>query len=117
MATIMAGAAAVCVPSMFEGFGLIALEAMACGAPTVVSARGSLPEVVGDAGITVEPTPDAIAAGLRRVLGDPAEAARLSAAARERAMSMTWDDTAARWVQALRRAANDGGPSDGRSGR
>ena len=108
MAKLMAGAAAVCVPSLFEGFGLMALEAMACGAPTVVSNRGSLPEVVGEAGVVVEPTPEAIAAGLRRVLADPAEAARLASAARKRAMSMTWDHTAAGWVQALGRAARDG---------
>jgi glycosyltransferase involved in cell wall biosynthesis len=109
MATLMAGADAVCVPSLFEGFGLMALEALACGAPTVVSARGSLPEVIGDAGIVVEPTPDAIAAGLRRVFADPDEARHLGAAARRRAESMTWDHTAAGWVDALSHAANDDG--------
>lgn len=109
MATLMAGADAVCVPSLFEGFGLVALESMACGAPTVVSTGGSLPEVVGEAGVVVAPTTEAIADGLRRVLADPAEAERLGAAARIRATSMTWDHTVAGWVGALSRAADNGG--------
>ncbi|MGI8430168.1 MAG: glycosyltransferase [Solirubrobacteraceae bacterium] len=108
MATLMAGADAVCVPSLFEGFGLVALESMACGAATVVSMRGSLPEVIGDAGVVVAPTPEAIADGLKRVLADPAEAERLGAAARIRAKSMTWDHTVAGWVGALSRAADEG---------
>ena len=56
----MAGAAAFCLPSLMEGFGLTALEAMSCGVPVVVSDRGSLPEVVGDAGLVVAPTVDAV---------------------------------------------------------
>ena len=55
LAAVIAGAAVLCLPSWFEGFGLPALEAIACGVPVVVSDRGALPEVVGDAGLIVSP--------------------------------------------------------------
>jgi glycosyltransferase involved in cell wall biosynthesis len=105
LAGLMAGAAAFCLPSLYEGFGLTALEAMACGAPVVVSDRGSLPEVVGEAGVVTEPTPTAIADALRRVLSDPELARRLSAAGRARAAQFTWARTAAGWLAVLREAA------------
>ena len=105
LASLMADAAAYCLPSLYEGFGLTALEAMACGAPVIVSDRGALPEVVGDAGIVVEPVPEAIAAALGRVLGDTGLADRLRAAGRERAAGMTWAATARGWLEALERAA------------
>jgi len=61
-----------CLPSFYEGFGLPPLEAMACGTPVVVSQRASLPEVVGEAGLLVNPDSDEeIAAALHRVLTDP----------------------------------------------
>jgi glycosyltransferase involved in cell wall biosynthesis len=66
-------AALVVVPSRYEGFGLPAAEAMACGTPVVASAAGALPEVVsaGGGGILVEPNrPEALAAGIQRLLGD-----------------------------------------------
>jgi glycosyltransferase involved in cell wall biosynthesis len=105
LAGLMAGAAAFCLPSLYEGFGLTALEAMACGAPVVVSDRGSLPEVVGEAGVVTDPSPMAIADALRRVLGDPELAARLSAAGRARAAQFTWARTADGWLAVLRDAA------------
>src|SRR5204863_4530444 len=71
LAREMAVAAAVCLPSFSEGFGLPALEAMACGTPVVVSNGGALPEVVGDAGVVCSPEPEAIAQGLRRAFADP----------------------------------------------
>ena len=64
MPGLVAGAEVVVVPSLYEGFGLPALEAMAANVPVVAAATSSLPEVVGDAGILVEPTGAAIAAGL-----------------------------------------------------
>lgn len=106
LVSLMAGAAAFCVPSLYEGFGLVALEGLACGAPTVVSDRGALPEVVGDAGIIVEPTPDGIEAGLRAILSDPSNQARLRRAGRARAESLTWGRTAEGWMQSLIRAAD-----------
>ena len=106
LAALMSGAAAFCLPSLFESFGLTALEAMACGAPVVVSNRGALPEVVGDAGLTCDPSPEAIAEALGRVLGDDTLARRLGEAGRARAQAMTWERTADGWTEALRAAAS-----------
>lgn len=85
------GAAALAVPSLSEGFGLPALEAMARGCPVVASNAGALPEVVGDAGVLVPPgDPDSLAAALDGILTDPSVAAGLSAAGRRRAATFTW---------------------------
>jgi alpha-1,3-rhamnosyl/mannosyltransferase len=56
LARLYQGALAVVCPSLWEGFGLVALEGMACGAPVLAANRGGLPEVIGDAGLLVEPT-------------------------------------------------------------
>jgi alpha-1,3-rhamnosyl/mannosyltransferase len=101
----MAGASAFCLPSLGEGFGLTALEAMASGTPVVVSDRGALPEVVGEAGLCVAPEPAALEEALGRVLTDSALAARLTAAGRERAAGLTWSRTAEGWLASLERAA------------
>ena len=105
LAGLMAEADAFCLPSLYEAFGLTALEALACGAPVVVSNRGALPEVVGAAALLSDPEPAALAAGLERVLTDAELAARLRAAGPERAAEMTWERTAAGWLGALRSAA------------
>jgi glycosyltransferase involved in cell wall biosynthesis len=68
-------------PSLFEGFGLPVVEAMACGTPVVTSAVSSLPEAAGDAGVLVDPTsPEALAYAMRSVLADSTTRLRLSAA-------------------------------------
>jgi glycosyltransferase involved in cell wall biosynthesis len=68
---LYSGAAAVAIVSLYEGFGMPAVEAMACGATVVASDRGSLPEIVGEAGILVDPLDvGSIAAGLRRAVDD-----------------------------------------------
>ncbi|MCM2256164.1 MAG: glycosyltransferase family 4 protein [Vicinamibacteria bacterium] len=88
-------------PSLYEGFGLPPLEAMACGAPVVTSNVSSLPEVVGDAALQVDPySVEAIADGLGRVLDDPALAADLVTRGRARAQQFSW----ARSVEATHRA-------------
>jgi len=104
LARAMASAAVVCLPSFSEGFGLPALEAMACGTPVVVGDGGALPEVVGDAGIVCAPEPEAIAAALRRALAQPGLAER----GRSRALEFPWSRTAAGWLESLRRAVESG---------
>jgi glycosyltransferase involved in cell wall biosynthesis len=92
-------------PSLYEGFGLPPLEAMARGVPVLTSDRGSLAEVVGDAALVVDPeSVDALAAGLARLLGDGAERDRLRALGRERAAGFRWERTAALTAEAYRRA-------------
>jgi glycosyltransferase involved in cell wall biosynthesis len=105
LAALMAGADVLCLPSLFEGFGLPVLEAMACGAPVVVSDRGALPEVVGDAGLVVEPHPEAVSRAVRRVVGDAALSERLRRAATARTHGFSWARTAAGWARVLRRVA------------
>ena len=77
---LYAGARAFVLPSLYEGFGLTALEAMASGVPTVVADRGGLPEVVGDTGVLVDPEdPGAIADAVARAVdadGAPGWSAR-----------------------------------------
>ncbi len=100
-----AGACAVLVPSRYEGFGLPALEAMACGAPVIVSSSGSHPEVVGAAGILVSPdNPLAWREACLRVFRDEALRRELSVAGRERASRASWDDCARQTLQVYRRA-------------
>lgn len=91
------GAAVVTMPSLYEGFGLPALEGMACGVPVVVSDTTSLPEVVGDAGLLVDPhDANSIATGLRRVLTDEPLRVELVQRGLERAKLFNWDDVAVR---------------------
>ncbi|MBU6364124.1 MAG: glycosyltransferase, partial [Acidobacteria bacterium] len=80
LADLYRAAAVVCVPSLYEGFGLPILEAMACGARVVASNRGAMPEIAGEGAIITDPTPNALALGIREAL-DPANADRLGAAA------------------------------------
>ncbi len=82
-------------PSLFEGFGLPPLEAMQCGAPVIVSNTTSLPEVVGDAGIVVDPqSAEEIADAIKRVLGDANLQGHLRLAAIDRAHLFSWDKAA-----------------------
>jgi glycosyltransferase involved in cell wall biosynthesis len=84
-------------PSLMEGFGLPPVEAMACGIPVLSSTAGSLPEVVGGAGVFFDPTDvDAMAGAIGRLLADPAERDRLAGAALERAAHFTWAEAARR---------------------
>ena len=88
-----AGADLLAYPSLFEGFGLPPIEAMACGCPVVCSNRGALGEVVADAAHIVDPLdPTAIAAGLRAVLAEPSAWRKRGIA---RARSFNWDQCAA----------------------
>jgi glycosyltransferase involved in cell wall biosynthesis len=88
---ILAAASAVVVPSLYEGFGLPALEGLAAGVPVVAARRSSLPEVCGEDATLVEPDADGLAQGLEAALaGGPAIAAMVGRG-RERARRFTWD--------------------------
>jgi len=82
-------------PSIYEGFGLTPLEAMACGTPVIVSNTSSLPEVVGDAGLQVDPfKPDEMAVAMWRILTDAELHRSLSAKGITRAACFSWDKAA-----------------------
>lgn len=102
MPGLIASAEAVVVPSLYEGFGLPALEAMAAGTPLLSSNTSSLPEVVGDAGTLVDPTPEALAQGLEHVTSGDTEIAELAALARVRASHFTWRRSAKAHAQVWR---------------
>jgi glycosyltransferase involved in cell wall biosynthesis len=92
---LMAAASAVVVPSLYEGFGLPALEAMACGAPVVAADRSSLPEVCGDGAWLVEPDGASLAEGLVHALDEGEGVAARVRTGRARAARYTWERSAA----------------------
>ena len=94
-------------PSLWEGFGLPPVEAMACGAPVIASNVSSLPEAVGDAAITVDPMDvDALAEAMRCIVTDAALRDRLRERGRARAGRFTWERTAEQTVASYRNAAS-----------
>jgi glycosyltransferase involved in cell wall biosynthesis len=103
---LYSAAVCLCHPAWYEGFGLPPLEAMACGTPVVVSDRSSLPEVVGDAGLLVDPAdPGAWTEALERVLDDEELRHDLEQRGRARAASFTWARTADETWRVLQEAA------------
>ncbi|HYP40936.1 MAG TPA: glycosyltransferase family 1 protein [Chloroflexia bacterium] len=104
------GARAFVLPSIYEGFGLPALEAMACGVPVLASTGGSLPEVVGDAGILLDPhDAEDWSAALERVLLDEEEERRLRQAGPLQAANFSWTKAASQtWALYLRVLRGEG---------
>lgn len=102
------GALAVALPSLYEGFGLPAVEGMASGTPVLASRAGALPEVVGDAAILVDPYDvDSIAGGLREIVEDDEVRAELRRRGLERAQKFSWERTAERARHVLEEACED----------
>jgi glycosyltransferase involved in cell wall biosynthesis len=97
---LYSGALCFIYPSYFEGFGLPPLEAMKCGAPVIVGNKTSLPEVVGDAALTVDPYDvPAIAGAIERLVNDSDLRRELSVKGRNRAETFDWRETARRTLQ------------------
>jgi glycosyltransferase involved in cell wall biosynthesis len=104
-------AKALAYPSLYEGFGLPPLEAMACGTPVLASNNTALPEAVGNAAVTVDPTQvDAMADGLARVLFDPHLRRTLRTRGLARARQFRWEKSAWQLLDALREGYEHGAP-------
>lgn len=105
---LYAGAELLLYPSLYEGFGLPPLEAMACGTPVVTSNCTSLPEVVGDAALVVDPSNvDQLADAICRVLTDRHLAQELRRRGPERARRFSWNEAAQRMLAVCREAASN----------
>ncbi|MGR3762423.1 glycosyltransferase family 4 protein (plasmid) [Roseobacteraceae bacterium NS-SX3] len=105
MAALLAAADALVFPSLWEGFGLPALEAMSCGTPVLAANRGSLPEVVGDGGLYFDPlSAGELAAQALRLLGEPGLREALAQQALAQSRRFSWDRGAALAEQSFERA-------------
>jgi glycosyltransferase involved in cell wall biosynthesis len=98
------------VPSLYEGFGLPAAEAMACGTPVIATTGGALPEVVGDAGMLVPPAnADALAAAIRQLLNDRQAQLRASEAGKKRVTEQfNWEQAARRTLEVYQEVLTTG---------
>jgi len=103
---LLSGALAFVFPSLYEGFGLPVLEAMACGTPVICSNTSSLPEVAGDAALLVDPRePEALAQAMLRLLRDKELRGELSARGLEQARRFSWRRCAQETLAVLEEAA------------
>jgi len=102
-APLLSAATIFAFPSLYEGFGIPVLEAMACGTPVVTSNLSALPEVAGDAGLLVDPyDPDAICNAFAELLENQSRRDELSRRGLERARHFTWHEVAEQTVRVYR---------------
>jgi glycosyltransferase involved in cell wall biosynthesis len=105
---LYSGALGLIYPSLYEGFGLPPLEAMACGTPVIASNTTSLPEITGGAALLVDPLDeDAIAAAILRLVRDEELRSTLRTRSLERAAHMTWDASAAKTRKVLKERCHE----------
>jgi glycosyltransferase involved in cell wall biosynthesis len=105
---LYSAAAVFALPSLYEGFGLPTLEAMACGTPVVTSNVSSLPEIVAGAALTVDPRDvDGLAGALSTAMADSALRTRLTTAGVKRAKMFTWEKAAKQLYEHYQKLADD----------
>ena len=106
--TLYAGAEAMIYPSLFEGFGLPPIEAMACGVPVISSGSGSLEEVTGDACLRIDPLDtDTMVAAINRVVRHPAQRADLVRRGLAHAAQFSWERVAEHLLNSYRVVLNE----------
>jgi glycosyltransferase involved in cell wall biosynthesis len=106
--TLYRSAVALVYPSRYEGFGLPVLEAMACGTPVIASRAASMPEVVGDAGVLLDPDDEpGWADAIANIVNDEWQKGRMRKAGLARASEFTWARTASITLDVYRRVATD----------
>ena len=114
MAHYYSRAGCLALPSLHEGFGLTPLEAMSCGCPVVASDAGAIPEVVGDAALTVDPLDEAaLASALGDVLTDESRRKEMIAHGLNRAGLFSWERAARETLQVYERVQGEIGRSSG----
>lgn len=103
LSAIYTGASVFVYPSIYEGFGMPPLEAMACGTPVVCANNSSLPEAVGDAAITVDAlSPQSIADGIVKVVTNPELQSTMVKKGKKQVKKYTWEDSAKKLLQTLK---------------
>lgn len=107
VASLMRRAEAVVVPSLYEGFGLPALEGMVCGVPVVAARRGALPEVCGASAVLTEPEGEALAEGIARVIDDSDLNASLRSSGPARASQFSWEKAGREHLRVYEEALQD----------
>lgn len=118
LAIVIAGSTTLVFPSIYEGFGLPPLEAMACGVPVISSNAASMPEVIGETGLLLDPQDtEGMTLALARLASAPEERTRLGLLALERSRLFTWDSCVEATVDAYRQTLgiNDGVRSNPRA--